>query len=222
MKERILTTLCVAVLIAACSTTTEDPYTGEREVSRAVKGGALVGIIAAVAGAATGDDATERRQRALVGLGVGAISGAAVGTYMDRQEAELRRELQGSGVSVTRQGDDLILNMPGNVTFNHDSADLQPQFFRVLDSVARVLKEYESTVVRVDGHTDSTGTREYNQRLSERRASTVASYLHQRGIREQRFIATGFGPDRPVDSNATDEGRRANRRVEITLVPVTS
>src|SRR5690606_35241217 len=116
----------------------------------------------------------------------------------------------------------LVLNMPGNVTFNHDSADLQPQFFQVLDSVAKVLKEYESTVVRVDGHTDSTGSRAYNQTLSARLSSTVASYLHQRGVREQRFIATGFGPDRPVDSNDTAEGRQANRRVEITLVPVTA
>ena len=219
MKEKLLTIFSVAVLTVACSTT--DPYTGEQRTSNAVKGGALVGIIAAVAGAATGDDATERRQRALIGLGVGAVSGAAVGTYMDRQEAALRSELQGSGVSVSRSGDNLVLNMPGNVTFHTDSADLQPQFFNVLDSVGKVLKEYESTVVRVDGHTDSTGSLEHNQSLSERRASTVASYLHSRGVREERLIASGFGPNQPIDSNATDAGRQANRRVEITLVPVT-
>ena len=203
MKEKLLTIFSVAVLTVACSTT--DPYTGEQRTSNAVKGGALVGIIAAVAGAATGDDATERRQRALIGLGVGA----------------LRSELQGSGVSVSRSGDNLVLNMPGNVTFHTDSADLQPQFFNVLDSVGKVLKEYESTVVRVDGHTDSTGSLEHNQSLSERRASTVASYLHSRGVREERLIASGFGPNQPIDSNATDAGRQANRRVEITLVPVT-
>ena len=219
MNEKLLTVLTVAVLTVACSTT--DPYTGEQRTSNAVKGGALVGIIAAVAGAATGDDATERRQRALIGLGVGAVSGAAVGTYMDRQEAALRAELQGSGVSVSRTGDNLVLNMPGNVTFHTDSSDLQPQFFTVLDSVAKVLQEYESTVVRVEGHTDSTGTLAHNQALSERRASTVASYLHGRGVREERLMAAGFGPNRPVDSNATDAGRQANRRVEITLVPVT-
>lgn len=219
MKQRLLTALCVVVL-TACSAI--DPYTGEERTSRAVKGSVIGGIIGAVAGAATGDDATERRQRALVGLGVGAVSGGAVGTYMDRQEAELRRELQGSGVSVSRVGDRVVLNMPGNVTFHTDSADLQPQFFDVLDSVAKVLEEYESTVVEVDGHTDSTGTRAYNQALSERRASTVATYLHNRGILAERLIAAGYGPDQPVADNSTAAGRQRNRRVEITLVPVTT
>lgn len=219
MKKQLITLLSVSALLAAC--TTLDPYTGERQTSTAIKGSAIGGIIGAVAGAATGDNATERRQRALVGLGVGAVSGAAVGAYMDRQEAALRAELQGTGVGVSRDGDNLTLIMPGNVTFQTDSEDLQSQFFGVLDSVGKVLNEYESTVVRVEGHTDSTGTRAHNQALSERRASTVATYLHNRGVKQERFIAVGYGQDRPVDSNDTVAGRQANRRVEITLVPVT-
>ncbi len=219
MKKQLILALSVSALLAACST--YDPYTGERQTSTAIKGSAIGGIIGAVAGAATGDDATERRQRALIGLGVGAVSGAAVGTYMDRQEAALRAELQGTGVSVTREGDNVTLNMPGNVTFQTDSADLQSQFFGVLDSVGKVLNEYESTVVRVEGHTDSTGTRAHNQVLSERRASTVATYLFNRGVKQDRFLAIGYGPDQPIDSNATAAGRQANRRVEITLVPIT-
>lgn len=219
MKKQLIALMSVSALLAACSTF--DPYTGERQTSTAIKGSAIGGIIGAVAGAATGDNATERRQRALIGLGVGALSGAAVGAYMDRQEAALRAELQGSGVSVTRDGDNVTLNMPGNVTFQTDSEDLQSQFFRVLDSVGKVLNEYESTVVRVEGHTDSTGAREYNQALSERRASTVATYLHTRGVKQERFLAIGYGQDQPIDSNATVAGRQANRRVEITLVPIT-
>ena len=140
----------------------------------------------------------------------------------DRQEAELRAELQGTGVSVTRIGDNITLNMPGNVTFATNSADLSPAFFDVLTSVAKVLKEYEQTVVEVAGHTDSTGTDEYNQGLSERRASSVAQFLQTQGVISQRLITVGMGEARPVADNSTAEGRQANRRVEITMVPLTS
>ncbi len=177
--------------------------------------GAVVGLI-------SGDDAVERRQRALIGAGVGALAGGAVGYYMDRQEAALRAELEGTGVSVTRIGDNITLNMPGNVTFATDSSDLSPAFFEVLNSVGKVLKEYDQTVVEVAGHTDSTGTEAYNQALSERRAQAVARYLGARGIMEQRLLTLGIGELRPVADNGSAEGRQANRRVEITMVPVTA
>ncbi len=141
---------------------------------------------------------------------------------MDRQEAKLRAELQGTGVSVTRMGDNITLNMPGNVTFATDSSDLSPAFFEVLNSVGKVLKEFDKTVVEVAGHTDSTGAEAYNQSLSERRASSVSQYLQARGINGQRLITVGMGELRPVADNGSPDGRQANRRVEITMVPLTA
>ncbi|MGK7296309.1 MAG: OmpA family protein [Candidatus Wenzhouxiangella sp. M2_3B_020] len=214
---RSLLVITLALLVTACATTT-DPYTGEPRPSRTGTGAAVGAGIGAVIGAVTGGD---RLKRAAIGAGVGALAGAAVGNYMDRQEAELRRQLRGTGVSVTRRGDEIILNMPGNVTFDFDSAALRPSFFDVLDSVALVLDEYERTVLVVDGHTDSTGSAEYNHDLSVRRANTVAEYLVNEGIRPVRIEAYGYGEQFPVASNRTEEGRQANRRVELTLMPVT-
>jgi outer membrane protein OmpA-like peptidoglycan-associated protein len=151
---------------------------------------------------------------------VGALAGGAVGAYQDRQEAALRRELAGSGVDVVRQGDNITLNMPGNITFAFDSANLQPQFRPVLDNVAQTLNEYNQTVIEVAGHTDSVGTDAYNQTLSVQRANSVAGYLSSRGVAQQRMIVTGAGETRPIASNDTEAGRAQNRRVEITIVPM--
>lgn len=213
----VLVALCLATMLTSCATTT-DPWTGEPRAPRTGTGAAVGAGIGAVIGAVSGGD---RLKRAAIGAGVGALAGAAVGNYMDRQEAELRRQLRGSGVSVTRRGDEIILNMPGNVTFDVDSAGLRPAFFDVLDSVALVLEEYDQTVLVIDGHTDSTGSAEYNHRLSRQRAETVESYLVNRGIRPVRVEANGYGEQYPVASNRTEEGRAQNRRVELTLIPVT-
>ena len=210
----------LAMLLAGCETM--DPYTRETETSKATRG-ALIGAAAGiVVGLASGDDAVDRRQRALIGAGVGALAGGAVGNYMDRQEMQLRQELEGTGVSVTRNGDHITLNMPGNITFATDSADLNAAFFEVLGSVTKVLKEFDQTVVEVAGHTDSTGSDAYNQRLSERRAQTVTDYFTARKLAAQRFITVGLGESMPVADNGTSAGRQLNRRVEITLVPVTA
>lgn len=212
--------LCAGVLLTGCETL--DPYTQESKTSTATKGAVIGAVAGAVAGLASGDDAVERRQRALIGAGVGALAGGAVGTYMDRQEAKLRAELQGSGVSVTRIGDNITLNMPGNVTFATDSSDLNSAFFDVLTSVSKVMTEFDKTVVEVAGHTDSTGSATYNQGLSERRANSVSRYLQSQGISSQRMITIGMGQTMPVADNSTVSGRAANRRVEITMVPVTT
>jgi outer membrane protein OmpA-like peptidoglycan-associated protein len=220
MKYRILIAIGVAMLATGCETL--DPYTGESGMSKSTKG-ALIGAAAGAAvGLASGDDAVDRRQRAMIGAGVGALAGWSVGYYMDRQEAKLRTELQGTGVSVTRDGDNITLNMPGNVTFATDSSDLNPAFFDVLGSVSKVLKEFNQTVVEVAGHTDSTGTESYNQALSERRATTVSQYLKSHGIGEQRMITIGLGESMPVADNSQIGGRQSNRRVEITMVPLTA
>ncbi|MDJ0699571.1 MAG: OmpA family protein [Woeseiaceae bacterium] len=212
--------LGIAVLVSACETL--DPYTRESETSKATKG-ALIGAAAgAVVGLISGDDAVERRQRALIGAGVGALAGGSIGYYMDRQEAKLRAELEGTGVSVTRIGDNITLNMPGNVTFATDSSDLNPAFFDVLNSVGKVLNEFDQTVVEVAGHTDSTGSDAYNQSLSERRSASVSSYLRTQGVMPQRIIEVGMGESRPVADNSSASGRQLNRRVEITMVPITA
>lgn len=206
-----------AALLAACATTT-DPWTGEERATRTSQGAAIGAGVGAVIGAISGGD---RLKRAAIGAGVGALSGAAIGRYMDRQEEALRQQLRGTGVSVTRRGDEIILNMPGNVTFGFDSADLRPDFFEVLNSVALVVEEFDQTVLVIDGHTDSTGTRQYNMGLSERRSATVGQYLTSQGVAPVRIATYGYGPDYPVASNETENGRAANRRVELTLMPVT-
>ena len=216
----ILALTTTMVFVAGCKTL--DPYTREEQTSQATKGALIGAGIGAVVGLISGDDAVERRQHALIGAGVGALAGGAIGHYQDKQEAALRAELEGTGVSVTRMGDNITLNMPGNITFATDSSDLSPAFFDVLNSVGKVLKEFDQTVVEVAGHTDSTGSEQYNQSLSERRAGSVATYLQGRGVIPQRLITVGMGELRPVADNATAAGRQSNRRVEITMVPVTA
>lgn len=207
-------------VVSGCETL--DAYTQESKMSSTSKGAIIGAASGAVVGLISGDDAVERRQRAMILAGVGALAGGAVGNYMDRQEAKLRAELQGTGVSVTRIGDNITLNMPGNVTFATDSASLSPAFFDVLASVAKVMKEYEKTVVEVAGHTDSTGSDSYNERLSERRATSVAQYLRSQNIAGERLLTLGLGESHPVADNSTEDGRQANRRVEITMVPLTA
>jgi len=219
-QKLILAMAVTTVFASGCKTL--DAYTREEQMSSATKG-ALIGAAAGVvAGLISGDDAVERRQHALIGAGIGALAGGSIGYYMDKQEAKLRAELEGTGVSVVRDGDNITLSMPGNVTFATDSSDLSPAFFDVLNSVGKVLDEYEQTVVEVAGHTDSTGSHAYNQSLSERRANTVSSYLASQGVIDQRLIMLGIGETRPVADNASSGGRQANRRVEITMVPVTA
>ena len=219
-NKLILAMTVMTVFVSGCKTL--DAYTRDEKTSSATKG-ALIGAAAGVvAGLISGGDAVERRQHALIGAGVGALAGGAIGHYQDKQEAELRAELEGTGVSVARNGDNITLNMPGNVTFATDSSDLSPAFFNVLNSVGKVLVEYEQTVVEVAGHTDSTGSEVYNQSLSERRATSVSRYLSGQGVIDQRLITLGMGEARPIADNSSAPGRQANRRVEITMVPVTA
>ena len=220
MNRDILAIIVVASLVTMPACSTVNPYTGEKQTSKATEGAAIGGALGAILGAATAPKG-HRVENALIGGGIAAIAGGGVGYYMDVQDAKLRQKLEGTGVRVAREGNDIRLIMPGDVTFATDSADLNSRFFEVLDSVAIVLQEYKSTLVTVAGYTDSTGTAEHNQKLSEHRASTVAMYLHGRGVIQQRLAAIGYGEQRPVASNNTAEGRAKNRRVEITLEPIT-
>lgn len=213
--------LALACSYAVTGCYTENAYTGERQVSDTAKGAGIGAAVGVVVGLLTGGDAAAHRKNALIAAGIGALAGGAVGNYMDRQQAELRTQLRGTGVSVSRIGDNITLNMPGTITFQTNSSDLNANFFRVLDGVDIVLKKYEKTVVEVAGHTDNVGSHEYNQALSERRANTVAQYLEAHGLRSDRVITVGAGETRPVATNDTADGRQANRRVELTLTPLT-
>ncbi|HDP23859.1 MAG TPA: cell envelope biogenesis protein OmpA [Deltaproteobacteria bacterium] len=209
--------LALILLLGGCAT---DPYTGEKKMSKTAWG-SIIGTVggAAVGAAVTGHE--DRRKAMLIGAGVGALSGAGVGYYMDRQEVQLREQLQGTGVSVTRQGDNLVLNMPSNITFDFDSFNINAGFYDVLNSVVLVLKEYEKTLINIAGHTDSIGSEAYNQTLSERRAASVGQYFISQGITSMRIMTQGFGESYPIASNDTDAGRQQNRRVELVLVPLT-
>jgi outer membrane protein OmpA-like peptidoglycan-associated protein len=205
-------TISLSFLLGAC--TTINPYTGQQQTSNAVKYGAIGGVVCGLIGAA---ESSQRARNAA--LGCGAI-GAGIGAYMDVQEAELRQQLQGTGVQVQRNGDQLSLIMPGNITFNTNEYALRGEFMPVLDSVAQVLYKYKDTRLTVSGHTDSTGARDYNYNLSNRRAQSVANYLATRGIDQNRLISQGMGPDRPIASNDNESGRAMNRRVELQIVAI--
>jgi outer membrane protein OmpA-like peptidoglycan-associated protein len=207
-----------ALLAAGCTTT--DPYTGEQ-----VRSNTRTGVLAgAVGGALLGyltntHNSEEGRTNALIGAGIGALAGGAIGNYMDRQQAAMREELAGSGVNVVRQGDNLILQMPADVTFGFDRADIESRFYPVLDDVARVLNQYPQTTIDVVGHADSDGAEAYNLDLSRRRAASVAGYLIERNVLRDRLYVDGRGESQPIASNATAEGKAQNRRVEIIIRP---
>jgi len=215
MKKIVV--VLVALAVAGCTTT--DPYSGEQKTSNTAKGAAIGAVGGAVVGAATASRG-DRNKGILTGAIAGGAIGGGIGNYMDRQEAELRQKLQGSGVSVSREGDNIRLNMPGNVTFGVDRHEVRPEFYQTLESVAVVLKEYNQTNVRVVGHTDNTGSDSHNQTLSERRAASVGQLLISHGVVAGRVWTNGYGKRYPIANNDTEQGRQANRRVEIELVPV--
>jgi outer membrane protein OmpA-like peptidoglycan-associated protein len=207
---RHLAVACCATLVAACTT---NPYTGEQQASKAATYGAGAAVVCGMVGAI---ESSKHARNAALGCG---IVGAGVGAYMDVQEAKLREQLQGTGVQVVREGDNIRLVMPGNITFETDSYNLRSSFYPVLDSVGAILAKYADTTMRVTGHTDNTGSRQYNQTLSEKRAASVADYLVTRQVQRSRMLAQGMGFDQPIADNATAEGRATNRRVELYILP---
>jgi outer membrane protein OmpA-like peptidoglycan-associated protein len=206
-----------ALPLTACVT---DPETGKKTISKTAIGG-LGGL---VGGYLLGDlvggknDRTEK----ILGAGIGAVAGAGAGYYMDQQEKKLREKTAGTGVNVIREGDNLILDLPSDVTFPVNSYAVDPMFQTTLVKVAETLREYEKTYVDVLGHTDSTGSDAYNQTLSVNRAQSVANVLTSNGVQSARIATKGYGESTPKASNTTEQGRAANRRVEIRLVPVTT
>ncbi len=200
-----------SLLLAGCAST------GNPDTAKTRSGAAIGAGVGAVIGLLSKGD---KFDNAAIGAAIGGLGGAAIGNYQDQQERKLRAQLANTGVEVQRVGNNITLDMPGGVTFATNSADINANFYTVLDQVAATLGEFNQTVIEVAGHTDSTGARAYNMTLSERRAGSVVSYLSGRGIARERMIAVGAGPDHPIDTNETAEGRAQNRRVEITIVPV--
>lgn len=206
-------------IIAFTGCATVDSQSGDNGSDKTKKGAGIGAIAGAVLGAAASSK-SDRGRGALTGAVIGAAVGGGVGHYMDKQEKELRDKLKDSGVQVNRQGNDLNLIMPGNITFAVGKSDIRADFYTVLNSVAQALKQYDQTTVRISGYTDSTGPLSFNQRLSEDRAASVRTYLQAQGVASDRIDSAGYGPANPIASNASEEGRQANRRVEIKLIPI--
>jgi len=206
----------VLTLLSSCATT--DQETGERKKSKA----AVYGITGAVAGAAAGAMASSKKDRkkgALIGAVLGGAAGAAYGNYVDQQEAELREAMAGTGVEIDRKGDVLQLTMPGGITFATNSANIANNFYGPLNNLADSFAAYDQSTIDIVGHTDNTGSRQLNMDLSHKRAQSVANYFTARNISATRITFRGVGPDQPIDTNATAQGKANNRRVEITLYP---
>jgi outer membrane protein OmpA-like peptidoglycan-associated protein len=220
--SKVVTTLFTCMAVSACATF--DPYTGEEKVSNTAKGvgiGAGVAAIVAYLANKDEDDVGKRNRRILRAAAGGGAIGGGVGYYMDTQEAKLRKQLRGSGVSVVRDGDNINLVMPGNITFDSGQSDIKSTFLPVLDSVILVVEEFDKTLIVIAGHTDSSGSEELNQNLSERRAQSVANYFSAAKVMKERLESVGFGESNPVAPNSTAQGKELNRRVEITLLPIT-
>ena len=214
MKKQLAFAALAAVYLSACTT---NPYTGEEQISKTAGGAAIGALAGAGAGLLAGGD---DRRNALIGAGIGALAGGGIGAFMDKQEADLRAQLQGTGVSVTRVGDQIVLNMPSNITFATDQDQVNAGFQPTLNSVALVLNKYKQSLVDIYGHTDSTGNDQYNLDLSQRRAQSVATYLASQGVDSRRFYVKGEGESRPVATNNNEAGRAQNRRVEIQISPI--
>lgn len=219
MRVKLLVTgVSIAALLGACTTT--DPYSSTPRRNNTATGA----IAGAVGGALLGyltntSNSEEGRKNALIGAGIGALGGAAVGAYMDRQQREMEAELSGSGVGVARQGDNLVLRMPSDVTFASNQSSINPAFYPVLDDVSAVLNRYDQSVVDIIGHADSDGADDYNLNLSRQRASSVAQYLVSRNVLADRLYVDGRGESQPVATNETPAGKAQNRRVEILIRP---
>lgn len=210
MMKKLVLMLMLVSFVSACAT---DPYTGESKVSKTAWGTGIGALAGAGIGALVGGE-----KGAAWGAGIGAAAGAGTGAYMDIQARKLRQELLNTGVQVSTENNQIRLIMPSNITFATDSAVFNPSFNAILDSVAKVLKEYNKTIIQVTGYTDNTGSLAYNNTLSQKRASAVATYLINRGIASSRISATGMGPSNPIATNSTAVGREQNRRVEINIL----
>lgn len=207
MRKALIFFTLSALALAGCQTTANNTQ----------KGAAIGAVAGALLGKATGDNA---KSRYVWGAAVGALAGAAIGNYMDQQEQEFRDELAGSGVQVYREGDNLRLQLPGNITFATGSAGISQGFNPVLEDVAKVLNKYPKTTLMVEGHTDDVGSAESNQKLSEARANSVKNFLLGQQVDYRRITTVGLGEYQPLIDNNSEANRQRNRRVELKILPL--
>ncbi|KAA0949654.1 OmpA family protein [Pseudomonas sp. ANT_H14] len=220
-SRRLLVVATAVALLSGCAS--PNPYDGSQGqanegsqgMSKTAKYGGLGALAGALAGAAI--DHNNRGKGALIGAAVAGIGAAGYGYYADQQEKKLRESMANTGVEVQRQGDQIKLIMPGNITFATNRADIAPSFYQPLNNLANSLKEFNQNQIEIVGYTDSTGTRQLNMDLSQRRAQSVATYLTSQGVSGANLSARGAGPDNPIASNADVNGRAQNRRVEVNL-----
>lgn len=223
-KKRIMMTprSSLAVVLAgvlglgAC---TDPSVPTENPKQRTLEGAAAGATLGAITGALLGDDSDSRTKGALVGAVAGGIAGSYIGSRLDKQAQELQQDFDNDRIRVVNTGSELIVTMPQDILFATDSATVSPGLQGDLRVLARSLNDYPDTTVQVIGHTDNTGSAEYNQALSLRRAQSVANVLNGAGVASWRLRAIGRGEDQPVASNYTAEGRAQNRRVEIVIRP---
>lgn len=223
ISRRLIVVATAVALLSGCATSS-NPYDsqgqaqGSSGVSKTAKYGGLGALAGAVAGAAI--DHNNRGKGALIGAAAAGLAGAGYGYYADKQEAKLRASMANTGVEVQRQGDQIKLIMPGNITFATDSANIASSFYAPLNNLAGSLKQYNQSLIEIVGYTDSTGARQHNLDLSQRRAQSVATYLTSQGVSGTNLTVVGAGPDSPIASNADVNGRAQNRRVEVNLKPI--
>lgn len=206
--------LCGITFLSGCA---DDPY------QKTKIGAALGAIVGAGAGAAI--DSKNRGRGAAIGAAVGVLTGGGAGLYMDKQkkaiEEQLSKELANHDVELKKLPDHSIeVNLKSEASFPSGSSDVKPSFSTALAKLGGVVKQYDSTMVYIIGHTDNQGSDTFNQQLSERRASAVAKALTVAGVDQSRVRAEGRGESQPESTNATAEGRSDNRRVKIYLKPV--
>jgi len=205
--------ICV-LLLTGCATPQTQTQKG---AAYGAAGGAIAG---ALIGTAIGDDGKGTFVGAAIGAAVGGAGGAAVGRMMDNQERDMREALAASeAAAISREGNLLEVTFKGDVTFDFNSTVVRPGLYSEVTRVAGVLKQYPETLIRVEGHTDSVGTEEYNMDLSIRRALSVKTLLVREGVADYRMETVGWGETRPVATNETAVGRQMNRRVEIKIAP---
>ena len=215
MKKLLI--IALAGSLTACTTTGLDNPNNFDKTGVGVGIGAVAG---ALGGLILGKGGADTRNKVLIGAGIGALAGGGIGLYMDNQEKELRSELDNTGVQVTRIGDRIIINLPSNVSFATGASSVRPEFYASLNAIAKVLSRYNQTILDVNGHTDNVGGASFNQTLSEKRALSVANYVAGHGIDQRRLRIRGFGESSPIASNSSRNGRAANRRVEIAILPL--
>lgn len=221
-SRRLIIVATAVAMLSGCATPSPYDNQGQAQqstgMSKTAKYGGLGALAGAIAGAAINHD--NRGKGALIGAAAVGAAAAGYGYYADKQEAALRESMANTGVEVQRQGDQIKLIMPGNITFDTDSSDIAPSFYSPLNNLANSFKQFNQNTIEIVGYTDSTGSRQHNMDLSQRRAQAVSTYLTSQGVDSSRLSVRGAGPDQPVASNADANGRAQNRRVEVNLKPI--